>query len=157
MNQERAPKGTAPLNAMDCPDGLARCSGGIVETSLLATIPLPCRGTPEQCACPWERAGECGGDCAAEGAEIVVPAARARAQLCAPALDAGSFAIPPLDAGPAGCDEGQLYRCAGAVVTDCRENAVVARCLRGCVAEGTGVDDETPVTRATATAILCVR
>lgn len=58
---------------------------------------------------------------------------------------------------PRGCDEGQAYRCEGAVVTGCVANAVVARCLRGCVVEGTGLDNDVPVGREAAAAILCSR
>jgi hypothetical protein len=154
----RESPGSAPLDAIDCADGLARCSGGVVEASRRATLPWPCHGTPEQCACPWDRVDDCAQACVVDGAEVVVPRDRASRQLCAAGSDAGPVAgRPPPGETPRGCDEGQAYRCEGGVVTACRENAVVARCLDGCVAEGTGLDDDLPIGREAAAAILCSR
>jgi hypothetical protein len=154
----RQPPGSAPLDAIDCADGLARCSGGVVEASRRTTLPWPCHGTPEQCACPWERVDDCSGGCVADGVEAVVPRDRAVRQLCAPEADAGPVATPAAASEiPRGCDEGQAYRCEGDVVTGCVANAVVARCLRGCVMEGTGLDDDRPLGREAAAAILCSR
>ena len=116
--------GLGPPRATDCPDGLARCTGGVVETSRLAAIPEPCQGPPESCACPWERAGECGGACVAEGAEIVVDRARALAQLCAPGPGGGDLARPISQ--PADCDEDTRYRCSGGAVVSCAEHRAVA-------------------------------
>jgi hypothetical protein len=157
-SEGRESPGPAPLGAIDCADGLARCSGGVVEASNRATLPWPCHGTPEQCACPWERVDDCAQGCVADGAEVVVPRDRAAGQLCAPGPDAGLVAGAALPgAMPRGCDEGQAYRCEGDVVTACLENAVVARCLRGCVVEGSGLDDDVPIGRESAAAILCSR
>jgi hypothetical protein len=154
----REPTGSAPLDAIDCADGLGRCSGGVVEASRRTTLPWPCHGTPEQCACPWERMGDCTAGCVADGVEAVVPENRAADQLCAAGADAGPVATPPPPGEtPRGCDEGQAYRCEGGVVTACLENAVVARCLRGCVVESSGLDDAPLVRREAAAAILCSR
>src|SRR5579883_2828131 len=151
---ERAPSAPASASplvpAVDCPDGLARCEAGEVLVSRLAAIPQPCKGTPKDCTCPWDRIGTCpgvsegAGGCVAEGAEVVVERSRAVAQLCVPSRDAG-----PLSAAPApgalpttSCDEGDLYKCAGGAVVACSGNALVAQCVRGCAAEGAGVDDD---------------
>lgn len=162
----RRPPGSAPradlreaaLDAIDCADGLARCSGAVVEASRRTTLPWPCHGTLEQCACPWERVDDCGGRCVADGVEAVVPRDRAVRQLCAAEADAGPIGSPAVAGDtPRGCDEGQAYRCEGGVVTACSENAVVAHCLRGCAVEGAGLDDDVPVGREAAAAILCSR
>src|ERR1700722_1768743 len=135
----RKPPGAVSMNAVDCPDGLARCRAGTVEVSRLSMISQPCRGTPEECACPWEAAGDCERDCVAEGLEVVVARDKAPRQLCAPPAGA-AFVVPaPPNQEARGCDEGQVYRCAAALVTACRDNAVVARCLQGCAAEGASV------------------
>jgi hypothetical protein len=153
----RPPPGAGALNAVDCPDGLARCTGGIVEVSRLTAIPQPCRGTPEQCACPWERAGECDRGCVVDGLEVVMERPRARAQLCAPEVDAGGSARVLAVTSPGRCEDEQLYRCAAGAVVACAEGAVVAMCNRGCVAEGAFVGDEQPVSREAAFALLCSR
>ena len=145
--------------AVDCPDGLARCEAGEVEVSRLAAIPQPCKGQPKDCACPWERIATCPGEvCVADGVELVVERSHAAAQLCAPGADAGplSLAPPPGALPTTPCDEGELYKCAGGNVVGCSANAVLAQCLRGCAAEGTGIDEE-GVDREAAVAILCSR
>jgi hypothetical protein len=130
-----------------------------VEVSRLAAISQPCKGQPKDCACPWDRIATCpGGVCVADGVELVVERAHAATQLCAPGPDAGVLALsPPPGALPtAPCDEGELYKCAGGTVIACTANAVVAQCLRGCDAEGAGIDEEA-VDRVAAVAILCSR
>ena len=149
--------GSALINAVDCPDGLARCSAGTVEVSLLSMIPQPCRGTPEECACRWEAVGDCARDCVVERLEVVVAREKAPRQLCAPPPGTTFVTAAPPDQEPRGCDEGHVYRCAGGLVTACRDNAVIARCLQGCEAEGASVDDDVPVSREGAFAILCSR
>jgi hypothetical protein len=154
------PPGAAPLDAVDCPDGLARCAGGVVEVSRLARIPQPCTGPPERCACPWERVADCDRGCAAEGVEVVIPRSLAPVQLCAHTRDAGALTIAPPQPGEAprrGCDEGQLYRCVGGDVIACHDNAVAARCVHGCFADDAALDDDVPVSREAAFAILCSR
>jgi hypothetical protein len=146
---------------MDCPDGLARCEGGTVYASRLATIPLPCTAAAPACACPWDPVADCPAACAADGTEVVVERALASKQLCAPAPSATPFAIPlspAADAGPADvvCDEGERYRCASGAVVDCASGRALARCVRGCFAEGTGIDDD-DVGREAAFAVLCSR
>jgi hypothetical protein len=163
--------GSMPLNAVDCPDGIARCEGGDVSASRLATLPMPCRGSANDCACPWDLIGECPSGCAAEGAEIVLERGSAVGQLCAPIPGARPFAMarplpPPAASGSvvidgaagleANCDEGDRYRCAGGRVVECASGQVVAACLRGCFVEGSSVDDDA-VSREGASAILCSR
>ncbi len=148
--------GAGPV--VDCPDGLARCSQGVVEVSRLATLALPCTTPEKSCACPWQAVGACAAGCAAEGVEIVVAEELSLRQLCAPAHGSSSFAFAPL--GPIAadaCEEAQLYRCAGGGVIDCNAHRVVALCSHGCSAEGSFVDDEWPVGREAAFAILCSR
>jgi hypothetical protein len=151
--------GALPLNTADCPDGLARCSAGVVSVSRLATLRLPCQGPPGACSCPWDWAAECTSACVADDVELVVERAQADRQLCAPAADAGLFVVPaPAPAPSPGelCDEGQRYLCAGGQVVDCASGRVVGLCVRGCFAEGTSIDDDA-VSREAAFAILCSR
>ena len=164
--------GPMPLNAVDCPDGLARCEEGVVSASRLATVPMPCRSPSGDCACPWDRVGECATGCLADGAEVALERARATAQLCVPAPNHAPFATP-LGSPPAGgspapavvdalgeagatCDEGDRYRCAGGRVVDCASGSPVAQCVRGCFSEGASIDDDA-VSREAAFAILCSR
>jgi hypothetical protein len=150
-----------PRPVVDCPDGLARCEEGTVSVSRLATVPVPCRGAPGTCTCPWEALAACPAGCAADGVEVVVDRARARTQLCAPGPDAGVFASPsaasspPSDAGEA-CDEGDRYLCAGGRIIECALRAVVGQCLRGCFTEGASIGDD-GVSREAAFAIMCSR
>jgi hypothetical protein len=156
------PAGSPPLRVVDCPDGLARCEEGTVLVSRLASLPMPCQGPASACECPWERAADCAGGCAAEGVEVVVDGAHAASQLCAPggaAADGGVFAtslVAAPDASETPCDEGDRYRCAGGRVVDCASTVAVGRCVRGCFAEGTSIDDD-GVSREAAFAILCSR
>ena len=145
------------MNGVDCPDGLARCTGGLVEASRLAILPQPCRGSPEQCTCPWERLAECHRGCVADGLEVVVEREKASAQLCAPEADAGATARILAVTSPSGCEEEDLFRCAGGAVVSCSESAVVAICARGCSVEGASIDRGQPVSREAAFAILCSR
>jgi hypothetical protein len=94
----------------------------------------------------------------AEGVELVVERSRAVTQLCAPEPEAGLLAAAPAPGAlpTAPCDEGDLYRCSGGSVIACASNAVLAQCIRGCAAEGAGIDDER-VSREGAVAILCSR
>jgi hypothetical protein len=154
-SEGRQPPGSAPLDALDCPDGLARCNDGVVEGSRLAMIPQRCRGTPEQCSCPWERLVECERGCVVEGIEVVAERDRAAVQLCAPPPDAGALARPVR--APGECDEDQLYRCAGGAVVSCAERAVVGVCARGCSTEGASIGGDVDVSREAAFAILCSR
>ena len=153
-------------NVVDCPDGLARCSGGSVEVSRLAMIPQPCRGPQSVCACPWESVAACERGCVVEGLEVVMDRAQAMAQLCAPEVDAVLAGPPAGDGGPeramdlVGCDEGQLYRCASGRVVDCAVHTAVASCVGGCSEESAFIEDGIEVhvvTREAAFAILCSR
>jgi hypothetical protein len=147
--------GMGPPSAIDCPDGLARCSGGFVEVSRLTTIAQPCKGAPETCVCPWDRAGECERGCVADEVELVVDRPLAMVQLCAPTADAGALTRPGSQASE--CDDGTLYRCTGGAVVSCLEHAVVAFCQRGCFQEGADIGGEVPVSREAAFAMLCSR
>jgi hypothetical protein len=145
------------MNAVDCPDGLARCEEGVVFAARLATIPQPCRGQLGACSCPWEQLGSCPDRCVANGVEIVIDRARAEGQLCAPGPDAGAF-VSPLGSADAGavCDEGQRYRCADGLVVECQSEVAVGRCVRGCFAQTASIDDD-DVSREAAFAMLCSR
>jgi hypothetical protein len=84
-----------PVNAMDCPDGLARCVEGRIEVSRLAVIAQPCRGPESACACPWEPLAWCGRGCVAPGVELIIERDAAAAQLCAPAVAASASRVSP--------------------------------------------------------------
>jgi len=145
-----------PVSGIDCPDGLARCEEGVISVSRLATVPTPCGGPPESCRCPWDRAADCAGPCAADGVEVIIER-DAAAQLCAPS-GAAAFAVPspvPIPS-PAPCEEGDRYECAGGVVVECASNSIAGHCLRGCRRDGAAVDDDR-VSRVAAFAILCSR
>jgi hypothetical protein len=161
-------RGALPIEGLDCPDGLARCVEGTVETSRLAVIPQPCRGPESVCACPWERAASsCERGCVADGIEVVIDRAQATTQLCAPRRDANTaiawraVLANPKTAPPAPtCDEGQLYRCTAGSVVDCAAHVVLASCTRGCFADGAAIDEsapELPIAREAAFAIFCSR
>jgi hypothetical protein len=148
----------APIHAVDCPDGLARCTAGVVEVSVLAAVSQPC-APPSPCQCPWSVQTYCERGCVADGVEVVIEAPLAARQLCAASQDGGTvMRVTPV--GPptqAACGDGQLYRCAGADVIDCRENAVIGTCLRGCFAPEAFLDEDPPPSREAAFAILCSR
>ena len=159
-----------PVNGVDCPDGLARCVGGVVEVSRVSRYELPCSGSPESCMCPWDSLGDCPRGCAAEGVEAVIARDRAFAQLCAPdpsdpteAFARPAAGVPP---PPGACEEGGI-RCIASLVVACRESALggagdvltprtVAVCLRGCAHEGDAIDEEDVADEAAAR-ILCAR
>lgn len=154
------PSGPAalPMSGIDCPDGVARCVGGVVEASRLAVIAQPCVGPPEKCACPWERLGGCERGCVAEDVELVMPRARAFTQLCAPA-SADVIARPPAQgvAVPSGLCTGDLHRCASGIVVACDGvgNALaLATCVSGCAEEGSALDEE-GLSRDQVVALLC--
>ncbi|HZU84867.1 MAG TPA: hypothetical protein VE987_18175 [Polyangiaceae bacterium] len=150
--------GRSPTGAVDCPDGLARCEDGVVSASRLAALPQPCRGPEAACACPWEQVGACERGCVAEGLVVVVDPGAAMAQLCAAPPDAAPSFRAVDDIRPAWCEEEQLYRCAGGLVTDCGAHAVVASCVRRCIAEDAWIErGAARVGREAAFAILCSR
>jgi hypothetical protein len=148
----------APLSAVDCPDGLARCTAGVVEVSLLTAIPQPC-APPSPCTCPWSVQAYCERGCVAEGAEVVIEPPLAARQLCAASQDGGAvMRVTPAGVPTrAACDDGQLFRCSGADVVDCRENAIIGTCVRGCFAPDACLEGDTPVNSEAAFAILCSR
>jgi hypothetical protein len=152
-----SPRGVAPMSARDCPDGLARCAGGVVEVSRLASIPEPCSAPPESCVCPWERLGECERGCVADGLEIAAERSVALPQLCAPSVDSGTPARIVTAAQAADCDEDVAWRCSGGAVVSCAEHRVAGVCNRGCFAEDTELGIDVPVGREAAFAILCSR
>jgi hypothetical protein len=151
------PPGAQAVAAIDCPDGLARCSGGVVEVSRLARITQPCKGTAEQCTCGWERVGECDRGCVVDELVAVVDRTAAFRQLCALEADAAAparlIAAPPASQ----CEEEDLYRCAGSAIVACADRAVVALCAKGCATEGGSLGTDVPVSREAAFAILCTR
>jgi hypothetical protein len=102
----------------------------------------------------------CERGCAADGVEVVIEAPLAARQLCAASQDGGTVirvtpAGPPTNA--AGCSDGQLYRCSGADIVDCRANAIIATCPRGCFAPEAFLDEDPAPGREAAFAILCSR
>jgi hypothetical protein len=150
--------GSRSTGVIDCPDGLARCIEGQVETSRLAAIARDCRGPETACTCPWEPAGTCTEGCAADGLEMVIERALALRQLCAMNPDAGPVASDTKRPVRSKCEEGQLYRCTAGAVIDCDTEEAIASCVRGCAAEGASIDeDSVSIRREAAFAILCSR
>ncbi len=140
---ERAP-GPASFGEaeVDCPDGLARCMGGVVQVSRLARRPSPCRGSPESCACPWAVLDRCpSAACVADGLTTALPVNRAAKQLCAPGPVSAPFSrpgppsnsvLPPL---PEAC-EAAAFVCLGALVVACEPSPrAVGTCIAGCTPE----------------------
>jgi hypothetical protein len=151
-------KGSLPLRGVDCPDGLSRCAGQAVQASRLYTYELPCKGTAEQCTCPWDNVAGCERGCVAENVELVMKKDRAALQLCAPGAGDVLTGPPPKDLVFAAmlCDSAS-YRCSQGVVVKCGEGEplALAACVRGCADEDTVVGDD-EATRDQAFAILCV-
>jgi hypothetical protein len=154
------------MNGVDCPDGLARCVGGVVEVSHVARIPRPCPSThPDECQCPWEAVENCPLGCTEDGTEVVTPPERAAARLCAP--DPMNPPARPVVGGiapPGACEEArdEVYRCIGSFVVACTpgdvgvEARVLAACVRGCFLEGESLGEEEAGPEAAAR-ILCAR
>jgi hypothetical protein len=140
----------------------------VVEVSLLTAIAQPC-APPSPCACPWSVQAYCERGCVAEGAEVVIEPPLAARQLCAASQDGGAVMRVSPVGRPGGrdvtvrppahavCDDGQLYRCSGADVVDCRENAIIGTCLRGCFAPDACLEGDALANREAAFAILCSR
>ncbi len=153
--------GTLPINAIDCPDGLARCRDGVVEVSVMAAIPQPCPQSLRplrSCECPWSPGVKCKRGCAGEGVEVVIEPLLAARQLCAPSQDASTVTVmTPGSGAPGACGDGELYRCSGSRVVACRENAVIGTCSRGCFDANAYLEDDIDVSREAAFAILCLR
>ena len=151
------------IGEIDCPDGLFRCKGGVIQASELARRPAHCRGTAEACACPWALAGRCDTTCVAEGLEVVLPDVRAAAQLCAPEPGGPPFARPPAPGAAltplGGACDAEAFVCLGSVVVGCRPTPrVVATCASGCVSgQPLGGAIEPTLNDAQAVAVLCSR
>ncbi len=129
----------------------------MVEVSRAYHYADPCNGSPEHCACPWERIEECAQGCAADGVEGVIPRELAALQLCAPSATSTIAVTPARDAAPPTSCDGEGYFCRGSAIVACGPPPrLVATCLRGCAREGEAIDDE-GVTPEGAIAILCVR
>lgn len=144
------------MNAIDCPDGIARCIDGIVEVSRLAAIAQPCIGPPEKCQCPWDRVGGCDHGCVADGIDLALSRAQAFVQLCAPSA-ADVFARPPLPNVqlPSDLCVAETYHCVSGTVVACAETAMpLATCVNGCAEEGSALDEE-GLTRDQVVALLC--
>jgi hypothetical protein len=155
--------GSVRLHEVDCPAGLARCVGGIVQMSRAFRHPEPCKGSPEACACPWQIEGRCSGGCVADDIAIPFTRVQALAQLCTPgAGDPTVGGPPPLGTPPPMVCGDERYRCSGSTVVSCdasraaSQGRIVAFCTRGCVEEGTALDDES-LTDATAVLLFCSR
>ncbi len=156
-----------------CPDGLARCSGGNVRTSVSFMPASPC--SPEGCKCPWVDAGSCARGCVLDGIELEMPPAVAATQLCAPA-DASFYRVLPPGSripaqtqhAPANADasdetdlgiacEVEKYRCQDGLVSACADGGQipVAVCTEGCAEGERMLFDE--ITQEAALPILCAR
>ena len=152
------PPGAAPLQAIDCPDGLARCIGGVVEVSRLATIAQPCRAAPEACACPWDRVGDCEQGCVGDEVDVVMDRDLAlRAAVRAPRPTPGPSPGGCRCRRPAGCDEEELYRCATAQSSRAPSTWSSRRARGAASSEGASLGSDTALRREAAFAILCSR
>ena len=165
-----SPAGPSPtsafqLRALDCPDGLARCAGGVVEVSRVAHIPMPCTANATtNCDCPWAWAADCARGCAVEGLTVVSAADRAAQRLCA--VDPATIARPaPAAIAPKGACEAPGYRCVQSMIVACSDDAddagtpraqVIAACLHGCFREGESLDADDADPEG-APRILCAR
>ena len=142
------------LGGTDCPADLVRCRAGELERSVGGHLPAVC-GRPEGCACPAERAGECGAlgmapRCLLEDAWVELSVGH-EAALCA---GGAARAAPEAAVAPAGACDSDDARCLDGVLVRCHPRPrVVARCLRGCA--GPGVVD--PDTTDEALQALCAR
>ncbi len=166
--EERTAPGGAwlGLNEVDCPDGLARCSGGVVQTSVGARRPSPCHGTAEACACPWTVADRCpdGLACVADGLELPAALEMGVTQLCSPSPLSPPVARPaaadaPLDLAETRSCDGEAFACVGSHVVACTPAArVVGTCAKGCASEtGLGGALAERLNDRQASAILCAR
>ncbi|WP_394820492.1 hypothetical protein [Pendulispora albinea] len=148
-----------------CPDGLARCRGGVVSVSRAHTPSGPC--SPEGCRCPWDSLPACARGCVVEGLEMEMPRESAEKQLCAPD-PAAVFAHPAVDPGlspPPAHDpealgafcEVERFHCARGVVHRCDSGQAkpVAVCQGGCIQGEALIVEDIPLEAATA--LLCVR
>lgn len=158
------------VGEVDCPDGLARCVGGVVETSVLGQRPVVCHGSPEACACPWTVASRCPGLCVADGVELAVPQESAAAQLCGRGADDPPYARPadgqtasaPNEAEREACAGGG-FRCVARRVVRCESSSaagaavvgLVGTCLGGCGPD-TAIE-AVGLTGPQALALLCSR
>ncbi len=144
------------LRGTDCPAGMARCTGGVVEASRAFHVPDLCpRG--EACTCPWVRVDACKRGCVKEGLSLPLDAARARVQLCRP--DVGGSApveiVAPAAEAPPACEPGWI--CAAGHVWRCGASSTpVARCTLGCATDPRALDEEV-TDEDTATFLLCAR
>lgn len=132
------------LGLVDCPPGLARCVGSVVELSQAFRHPEPCTGPAERCACPWEILGRCESGCVADDLEVPILADRATRQLCSPSPAEPPAAYPPPLRIPTleVCGD-ERYRCDGGRVVECGPPRLIAICNRGCAEEGETLDDAT--------------
>ena len=145
------------IGQVDCPDGLARCVGGVVQVSELAQRPDPCHGSPETCACPWTVAARCPGSCVADGVEMLLAPGYPFSHLCLDPPTIPPFARPlaadsPLPALGDAC-EGQQFLCIASTVVACEPTPHgVGACVSGCASDR-GLSE--PLTPAQASALLC--
>jgi len=150
------------LGGTDCSDGLARCVGGRVETSVAGHVPYPCtapRERPGSCECAWSPVATCQIGCVKDGIEVVAAAEVARDQLCA-SPDATLRPLLPSElANVVICSE-DGSSCVDDVVRACTARGQPARllgaCAHGC-ATGIGVEPGDLLTGDGPAAILCRR
>jgi hypothetical protein len=149
------------LGVVDCPAGLSRCVGGVVQTSLSARRPRDCKESGEgraACQCPWSAVSRCPGPCAADGIELAVDG-DASTQLC-PAEDVAQFAQRALcnsaqgslSSDPPDC-EGESYVCSSSRVVACADRRVLGTCSIACAE--LSVDAHVALSDDTVLSLLC--
>lgn len=140
---------TTPLDlrGVDCADGLLRCNGGVIETSLVGHLPAKCLANernerrmrsekaPAECICPWSAIGQCRSGCANDNLEIVATDLDAGAsQMCKPLQPYARPILPEDHASIEVCaDDG--ISCRDGIVTTCvaaSPSRPIAHCIFGC-------------------------
>lgn len=153
--------GRFDLAGTDCSDGLARCVGGRVETSVAGHIPYPC--TPQEktgaCTCAWSIVAQCKSSCVKEGLVVAATGAVAIEQLCATAEPATRPLLPTEASSIPICAE-ESVSCVDGIVRSCaapgQPARLVAACVSGCAA-GIGLEPGDLGTSDGAATILCRR
>jgi hypothetical protein len=158
-----APSGpSVELGGTDCSDGLARCTDGNVEISLMGHVPHPCAAPKERsaaCACPWKVAGRCSAGCVSEGLEVAAAPEVALVQLCAP-VEAVSRPVLATEATVVTICADDGVSCVDGIVRSCAARGqpaqLVSVCVHGC-APGATLDPDDLRTGNGPAAILCRR
>lgn len=157
-SRERS-EGELDLGGTDCSDGLARCVGGQVETSVAGHVPHPCtpRDKSGTCQCAWRTAAHCEAGCVEDGLEIVARVEVAGAQLCA-ATEPVLRPLLPDELAPASFCAGEGVSCVDGTVRLCAGAGQPARGLGACVggcASGVTVEAGDLLAHPRAAIVLC--